>query len=653
MKPCKRHFLPLLAALVGVAFATPSLAGGPNIIAVTTTNDAIDDFDQQCSLREALISAHTNVEPSPVVGECVAGSGSITDEIVLQSNATYTLMLEDDEGGGDLDVLVDPDLPAGQRDVRIVASEAGATATIIQSLPNERVIEVQGASVALLDVTLRGGAVDGAGGGLYNNQGGVALQRVMILDNIANSGGGFYNDGNASVQDSQILLNSASLFGGGIFHTGGILSLQTTLVRGNESATGGGVYASNRLNLTAGTAVNLNTASGDGGGVASVDAGNLDIVGALFEGNTSGGLGGGVYAGPGTSFASEDSDFIGNSAVDGGAVRVFSIELATIRGGRVADNDASLDGGGIYVSHLAMSGTVIEDNTAANFGGGVHVAGNGEVSDITVQRNEAAYGGGIYARDLVARDSAIRDNSATQQGGGAHVYNHAELSGLRFTDNSAFVEGGGLWLAGNGNSFITRTLFEGNQALVDGGGVWTSAPFLGIANSTLSGNGAPTGTGGAFYILELAHVYAYNVTMAVNGPSETIAKFGDLTLQNSIVSSSVGLDCVALLENPSIISLGHNLASDNSCVGLDAVGDQSDIDPMLAALASNGGNTRTHALLPGSPAIDAADTDACNGKLTAGVDQRGASRPDVVGCDIGAHEQAVVLPEIFADGFED
>lgn len=652
MKPCNRLLFPLLAAVVGAGFAMPSHAGGPNLIVVTTTADDTNGFDQKCSLREAVANANTNTQSSPVVDECVAGSSMVTDEIVLQSGATYALTLAD-APSGDLDLLLDPDLPSGMRDLRIVASEQGMTATISQTVSNERVVEVQGASVTLRDVTLRGGAIDGGGGGLYNNQGGVTLQRVSIVDNSANSGGGFYNDGDASVQDSEFLLNSASLLGGGIFHAGGTLSLHASMVRANEAATGGGIYSEGSLNVMTGSAVNLNTASGDGGGVSSTGAGDVNAVGALFEGNTSGGLGGGVYAGPGTSFSSEDSDFIGNSAVDGGGVRVFSIEPATILGGRVADNDASLDGGGIYVSHLAMSGTVIEDNSAANFGGGVHVAGNGEVSDTTVQRNLAAYGGGIYARDLVLRDSAIRDNSATQQGGGAHVYSHVESFGARFVDNSAFVEGGGLWLAGEGDSFITRTLFEGNQALVDGGGVWTSATMLAIANSTLSGNGAPTGAGGAFYILELANVYAYNITMAVNGPSETIAKFGDLTLQNSIVSSSVGLDCVAALDNPGILSFGHNLASDNSCVGLDAVGDQVDIDPLLAALANNGGNTRTHALLPGSPAIDSADTDACNGKLTAGVDQRGAPRPELVGCDIGAHEQAVELPEIFVDGFED
>jgi hypothetical protein len=62
-------------------------------------------------------------------------------------------------------------------------------------------------------------------------------------------------------------------------------------------------------------------------------------------------------------------------------------------------------------------------------------------------------------------------------------------------------------------------------------------------------------------------------------------------------------------------------------------GDQVNTDPMVGPLAENGGPTLTHALLTGSPAIDAGDDAVC-----PATDQRGVSRPQGVACDIGAYE---------------
>ena len=67
----------------------------------------------------------------------------------------------------------------------------------------------------------------------------------------------------------------------------------------------------------------------------------------------------------------------------------------------------------------------------------------------------------------------------------------------------------------------------------------------------------------------------------------------------------LGPDC-----NGTIESVGFNiLRDDTDCTFNDTTGDQvgtggSPIDPLLGALADNGGPTMTHALLDGSPAID-------------------------------------------------
>jgi uncharacterized repeat protein (TIGR01451 family) len=79
------------------------------------------------------------------------------------------------------------------------------------------------------------------------------------------------------------------------------------------------------------------------------------------------------------------------------------------------------------------------------------------------------------------------------------------------------------------------------------------------------------------------------------------------------------------------------LDSDSTC-NLGATGDLPGEDPLLEALADNGGETWTHALGAGSPAIDAIPREICS----EDEDQRGVSRPQGLGCDVGAYEHGQV-----------
>jgi hypothetical protein len=107
-------------------------------------------------------------------------------------------------------------------------------------------------------------------------------------------------------------------------------------------------------------------------------------------------------------------------------------------------------------------------------------------------------------------------------------------------------------------------------------------------------------------------------------------------LDNTIVVNNGVINCSGGISG-GIISLGHNLADDDTC----EFTDPSDLvvaDAMLGPLQDNGGPSETHALLPGSPAIDAGSLD-CPPPAT---DQRGVARPQGAACDIGAVEY---LPE--------
>jgi hypothetical protein len=83
-----------------------------------------------------------------------------------------------------------------------------------------------------------------------------------------------------------------------------------------------------------------------------------------------------------------------------------------------------------------------------------------------------------------------------------------------------------------------------------------------------------------------------------------------------------------------VASSDHSLQSGAAGCGLDRTG-----NPILAALANNGGPTQTMALQPGSAAIDTADPAKCPGN-----DQRGVTRPQGSACDIGAFEVADLTP---------
>jgi hypothetical protein len=135
-----------------------------------------------------------------------------------------------------------------------------------------------------------------------------------------------------------------------------------------------------------------------------------------------------------------------------------------------------------------------------------------------------------------------------------------------------------------------------------------------ILNSTIVGNNAPGGTTGGLMV----------------------ATFGApvlVTVQNSIVADNSSYGC-QIEGNPAqavLTSLGGNLFTDGSCAPIAG-------DVIVASgtagydtLADNGGPTLTHALLPGSPAIDTAETAAC-----PATDQRGIVRD--AACDIGSYE---------------
>jgi hypothetical protein len=188
-----------------------------------------------------------------------------------------------------------------------------------------------------------------------------------------------------------------------------------------------------------------------------------------------------------------------------------------------------------------------------------------------------------------------------------------------------------------GTLIIDHTLLANNEADADGGGLGITgmANQATIVNSTMSGNVARRGGG----LFANRTVIIRNSTIAENTAGDgggIVFVDGALDVRNSIIANNVDNDPTNSTTPNCAISFGEvpvltgtNLSNDNSCGTGPAV---VMANPALAPLASNGGPTKTYALLVGSPAID-------GGTLCSeATDQRYVARAQGVACDIGAFE---------------
>jgi len=189
--------------------------------------------------------------------------------------------------------------------------------------------------------------------------------------------------------------------------------------------------------------------------------------------------------------------------------------------------------------------------------------------------------------------------------------------------------GGGIFNGGVGTLTIINSALSGNTADF-GGGVYNGGT-LNIVNSTISGNTANTEGAGVYNPVTLTII---NSTFSDNTSQIAGAVFntGTLVITNSTITNNTSMFLAGgvvnlnnfqigntiLNEGPAsaniynnssgvVMSLGYNLSSDDAFGILTGPGDQIRTDPKLGPLQNNGGHTLTHALLPGSPAIDAGD----------------------------------------------
>jgi CSLREA domain-containing protein len=368
-----------------------------------------------------------------------------------------------------------------------------------------------------------------------------------------------------------------------------------------DAESGGGVLNDGTLTLQDST-VTANYAGDGGGGIAS--NGTLTVVGSTFDQNGAfEGAGGIAATGP---VEVRDSRITNNTS--GGEV-----------GSKPHRDDPSVAAGIDSRQPLTLVRSLVSHN-----------AGHGEWAV-----------GGVTMRGGTIRDSTIGDNSGGPCGSGGVVM---------------------IW------GTIRNSTISGNSAGECDGTGGVVAIDSQIWNSTISGNvaGSPYSPGGSMQVAgilsDVSTIIGTTITKNVNrapvgnstGPGGllatrlsppafpgNLAAIRDTILADNRDANGAESDCQG-----TVTSDGHNLfGSVSGCDFQARSNDRIGVQPGLGPLADNGGPTRTHLPLPGSPAIDAwkvagvgADGDCPR------LDQRGAMRPldgngdGQLACDIGAVE---------------
>jgi hypothetical protein len=542
-------------------------------------------------------------------------------------------------------------------------------------------------------------AEDGVGGGIWNTSDGtVEISGSTLSGNFASLDGGAIRDSGAvTITETTLTDNSAGRHGGAIHNISGALTVTDSTLTGNSAgASGGAIDTANTDTLAtiSGSEISNNTAGTTGGGIQNWFA-TLTLADSTVADNSAGTVGGGIWNSG--AFTANSSNITSNSANNGGAIWNDSSGELSVADSDVSENSAGNQGGAFRnAGNLLVIGSTIRANTAGGvFGGaGILNTGSATIQESTIQANVAqGSGGGIYSIGALSiENSDIRENSAQERGGGIDNRGSLTVSHTTVKGNTAQGSAGGI--GNDGTAEVTSSVISNNSSGAAGGGVNnTSADalltmigstvndnvsntggggisnFLGtvtLTNTTISGNSSRHGGGG---IHSSGTLTLNHGTIALNRADSDSTNSGTgggihthvdavTTLHSTIVAGNMrGAegddqhdDLIGTVEPDSRFNLIGNADStgglvhqeNGNIVGLHGSGTLP-IDTILnTTLADNGGPTLTHALVPGSRAIDAGDPafdpNLFDPPLTH--DQRGEGFDRVKGgrIDIGAFE---------------
>ncbi|MAT99986.1 MAG: hypothetical protein CL608_22830 [Anaerolineaceae bacterium] len=579
---------------------------------VNTFIDASDGscLDATCSLRDAIATANP------------------ADTIYLPAGS-YLLS----SGLGEINIA---------KTITIIGQGGTVTDTIIDGNNAIRLFTISSGTVTFSNLTLQNGNPASGNGGaiLTSGTGSGTLDNSIIRNSVTQgNGGGIYLAGGTLniLNGSQIRGNTAVASttgsGGGVYSSQGTVNLSDSLVANNSAQFGGGI----RLNQAA----------------AQLTIDNSQILNnsGTAPGNTNPFSGGGINSGAG-SVIMNSGLISGNDAFRGGGALV-SAGAFTLNGGTITDNESNYGGGAYVVGQDALltinNGTISGNRSVATIfgGGGLYifqgrvVQNGGEISGNTAVK----FGGAMEVRmgSFEMNGGVISGNSANDEGGA--IYNDQgtiTITNGTLTGNSSLMGGGAIAAQAASHNTISHSVFYSNSADQNGGAILNSGTLT-LTSVTLSDNEASSGGGLQNQgTATLTNATVYENTAAANGGGLN-GSSGTLNVVNTILagnSAASGPDCAG-----TIVSQGYNLIQNSTgCTVSGSTTGNLDGDPLLAALALNGGSTLNHAIDTSSPALDAGDNASC-----ASTDQRGVARPidgdedSTATCDIGAFELGASL----------
>jgi CSLREA domain-containing protein len=541
-------------------------------------------------------------------------------------------------------------------------------------------------------------------GTFTNNGGTLTLNTGSMAAAYTQSAGALYLSTNGTVGPAT--LNGGGLVPGGggtgLGQTGSLVLSPSVVYTQHINSTNPGLYGHVTVNGTVHLGGAHLTLTGVGGpfpeGTAFTIIANdgVDPIAGIFDGLPEGAL----LQGPSSqlyriSYAGGDGNDVVLTIPGTGPV-LFNVTKTSDTNDGACDGDCSLREAIISANGAVGPATInlpagTYDLTLPGAGEDGAATGDLDITRGTVTINGSGSaetiidGGGLdrvfhiigITTTVVINDVTIRNGSppAGESGGGILNGGNLTLNRVVLSGNATAASGGtgggggGACNAcgpGRGSLTVTGGTISGNVASRGGGLFHTGADTLTVIGSTISGNtGLGDGTivsyGDAVLVnttvsmntaAQKAGIVNYHGTMTLGsvtvsgnasapGFGDGIANYDATTLRNSILAGNNGQNC-----GGTILSEGHNLSSDGTC-GFGGPGDFNETDPLLGPLADNGGPTLTHALLPGSPAIDSGDPD----QLPA-TDQRGVIRPQIEGPDRGAFELTPVFPEAGTTGTE-